>query len=123
MNLNTSCTNMIKIYHNSRCKKSREGLELVKGSGEDFEIREYLKQPVSEKELEELLEMLSMAPMELVRTEEKLWKEEYRGRDLSDRELIRVMADNPKLIQRPIVVKDNEAVVGRPASKITDLLN
>lgn len=114
---------MIKIYHNSRCKKSREGLELVKGSGEDFEIREYLKQPVSEKELEELLEMLSMAPMELVRTEEKLWKEEYRGRDLSDRELIRVMADNPKLIQRPIVVKDNEAVVGRPASKITDLLN
>lgn len=114
---------MIKIYHNSRCRKSREGLEVVKGSGEEFVIREYLKDPVSEEELEDLLTMLSMAPMELVRTEEKLWKEEYKGRDLSDGELIRVMVENPKLIQRPIVVKDKQAVVGRPASKITDLLN
>lgn len=114
---------MITIYHNPRCKKSREGLEKIKESGEDFEVREYLKQPISEKELSELLEKLGMAPIELVRTEEKVWKEEYRDKDLSDKELIRVMAQNPKLIQRPIVVKNNAAVVGRPAENIDNLLN
>lgn len=114
---------MITIYHNARCKKSREGLELLNDSGKDFEIREYLKEPVSEEELETLLEKLGMAPIELVRTEEKLWKEEFKGKDLSDRELVRIMADNPKLIQRPIVVRDNEAVVGRPASRISSLLD
>lgn len=113
---------MITIYHNPRCKKSREGLEVVKESGKDYEVREYLKEPVTEEELSELLEQLGMAPIELVRTEEKIWKESYKGKDLSDEELIRVMVEHPKLIQRPIVVKDQAAVVGRPASKISDLL-
>lgn len=113
----------MKIYHNARCRKSREGLELLKNSGQEFEIREYLKEPVSEEELKNLLKMLGMAPIELVRTEEKIWKEEYKKRDLSDLELIRVMVENPKLIQRPIVVKNNQAVMGRPASKISELIN
>ncbi|MGB7841461.1 MAG: arsenate reductase (glutaredoxin) [Salinimicrobium sp.] len=113
---------MITIYHNARCKKSREGLELLNDSGEDFEVREYLKEPVSEEELKEILQKLGMAPIELVRTDEKIWKEHYKGKDLSDNELVRVMVENPKLIQRPIVVKDNSAVVGRPAEKITTLL-
>jgi len=114
---------MITIYHNPRCSKSRQGLEVLKESGKDFKVREYLKEPVSEEELSEVLEKLGMAPIELVRTEEKIWKENYKGKDLSDKELIRVMTDHPKLIQRPIVVKDNSAVVGRPASKITELIN
>lgn len=114
---------MITIYHNARCKKSREGLELLNDSGKDFEIREYLKEPVSEEELNTLLEKLGMAPIELVRTEEKLWKEKYKGKDLSDKELVRLMTENPKLIQRPIVVKNNKAVVGRPAERISDLLD
>ena len=114
---------MITIYHNARCRKSREGLDLLKESGEEFEIREYLKEPVTEEELQELLNKLRKAPIELIRTEERLWKQEYKGRDLSDRELIKLMADNPKLIQRPIVVRNNEAVIGRPASKISDLLS
>lgn len=114
---------MITIYHNPRCRKSREGLEVLKESGEDFQIREYLKEPVTEEELIEVLEKLNMAPIELVRTEEKIWKENYKGKDLSDRELVRVMVENPKLIQRPVVVKDNSAVVGRPASKISELIN
>lgn len=113
---------MITIYHNARCKKSREGLEAVNESGQDFEVREYLKEPLSEEELEEILQKLGMAPIELVRTEEKVWKENYKGKDLNDKELVRVMVENPKLIQRPIVVKDNSAVVGRPAKKIKDLL-
>lgn len=113
---------MITIYHNPRCSKSREGLELLKESGEEFKVREYLKEPVTGEELAGLLEQLGMAPIELVRTEEKIWKENYKGKDLSDDELIRVMTEHPKLIQRPIVVKDQTAVVGRPASKITELL-
>lgn len=114
---------MITIYHNARCKKSREGLDVLKDSGEDFEIREYLKEPVTEQELSQLLEKLGMAPIELVRTEEKLWKQDFKDKDLSDKELIRVMAENPKLIQRPIVVRNNQAVIGRPAENIRELIN
>ena len=114
---------MITIYHNPRCSKSRQGLEVLKESGKDFKVREYLKEPVSEEELSEVLNKLGMAPIELVRTEEKIWKENYKGKDLSDKELIRVMTEHPKLIQRPIVIKDDAAVVGRPASNITELIN
>lgn len=113
---------MIKIYHNTRCRKSREGLKVLEESEQDFEVKEYLKEPVSEKELKGILEKLGMAPIELVRTEEKLWKENYKGKDLNDEELIMVMTKNPKLIQRPIIIKDNKAIVGRPASKINQLL-
>ncbi|WP_423819437.1 arsenate reductase (glutaredoxin) [Salinimicrobium sp. TIG7-5_MAKvit] len=113
---------MLKIYHNTRCKKSREGLQVLEESGKDFEVREYLKDTLSEKEIADLLQKLNMAPIELVRTEEKIWKEDYRDRDLSDKELIRVMAENPKLIQRPIVETEHKAVIGRPASNIEELI-
>ncbi|WP_324721097.1 arsenate reductase (glutaredoxin) [Salinimicrobium sp. HB62] len=114
---------MIKIYHNTRCRKSREGLQILEASGKEFEVREYLKEVLSEEEIAALLQKLNMAPIELVRREEKLWKENYRDRDLSDQELIRIMADNPKLIQRPIVETENKAVIGRPASNIEEIIN
>lgn len=113
---------MITIYHNARCKKSREGLELVKNSGQEFQVREYLKEPLSEAELKEILSKLNYAPIQLIRTNEKLWKEEYKNKDLSDKELVNVMVKNPKLIERPIVATNNTAVVGRPDSKIKDIL-
>ena len=113
---------MITIYHNPRCSKSRQGLELVKESGQEFEIRDYTRQPLSEEELSSLLQSLNMAPLELVRTEEKVWKENYKGKDLNDQELIRVMIQHPTLIQRPIVVKEGKAVVGRPSERISELL-
>lgn len=113
---------MITVYHNARCKKSREGLELVKNSGKEYQIREYLKEPLSEEELGKLLDKLSFYPMQLIRTNEKTWKEEYKNKDLSDKELITVMVKNPKLIERPIVETPNTAVVGRPGSKIEDIL-
>lgn len=113
---------MITIYHNPRCSKSREGVKTLEALGKQFEVREYLKEPLSEKELSTLLEKLNMAPIELLRTEEKIWKE-YRNRDLNDEELLRVMVENPKLIQRPIIEKDGKAVVGRPAENIKKLVN
>ena len=114
---------MITIYHNPRCSKSREGVKVLEASGKEFDVREYLKKPFSEEELKALLEKLNMAPIELLRTEEKLWKEEYRDRDLSDAELVRVMVENPRLIQRPIIEKEGTAVVGRPVSNIENLIS
>jgi arsenate reductase (glutaredoxin) len=113
---------MITIYHNPRCKKSREGIKTLEEAGKEFKVREYLKEPLTEMELSSLLKKLNFAPIELVRAEEKIWKEEYRDRDLNDEELVRVMVENPKLIQRPIVEKEGKAVVGRPAENIKELL-
>ncbi|MDR9457243.1 MAG: ArsC/Spx/MgsR family protein [Salegentibacter sp.] len=113
---------MITIYHNTRCKKSREGLQKVEASGKEYKIREYLKDELSEEELLSLIEKLNIAPILLVRKNEKIWKENYKNKDLSDRELITVMAKNPKLIERPIVETETEAVIGRPVEEIDKLL-
>ena len=113
---------MLKIYHNPRCKKSREGLEILKNSGKEFEIKEYLKEPLTEDELENLIKKLEITPIQLVRKNEKIWKEDYKEKDLSDRELITVMVKNPKLIERPVVETDKRAVIGRPPSDIEKLL-
>ncbi len=113
---------MITIYHNPRCSKSREGLALLKDSGKEFVIRDYTKETLSEREIRAVLLALGKAPLELIRANEKVWKENYKGKDLSEDELIRIMVQHPSLIQRPIVVKDEKAVVGRPSENISDLL-
>lgn len=114
---------MIHIYHNPRCRKSREGLAIVQASEQPFEVIEYLKNELSTAELSALLSKLGLQPIELVRKGEAIWKEEYKGRDLSPQETIQAMVEYPKLIERPIVVKGDKAVVGRPPEKIRDLLN
>ncbi|TRO66334.1 arsenate reductase (glutaredoxin) [Christiangramia sabulilitoris] len=113
---------MLKIYHNARCSKSREGLEILEKSGREYEVIEYLKEPLSENELEQLVKKLDIAPIQLVRKNEKVWKENYKDKDLSDRELITVMVKNPKLIERPVVETERKAVIGRPPSDIEKLL-
>lgn len=113
---------MITIYHNTRCKKSREGLQLVENSGKEFQIREYLKEPLSEKELKALLTKLNMTAIQLVRKNEKIWKENFKDKDLSENELVRIMVENPKLIERPIVENETKAVVGRPPEEINNLV-
>lgn len=113
---------MLTIYHNTRCSKSREGLEMLESSGKKFEIREYLKDPLSENEIEDLLFKLKIKPFQLVRQNESLWKENYKNRDLSDRELVKILSQNPKLIERPIVEEGEKAVIGRPPTQINELL-
>lgn len=113
---------MITIYHNSRCKKSREGLQKLEESGKEFQVREYLKENFTEAELTNLVDKLNIAPIQLVRKNEKIWKEEYKNRDLSDKELIAVMVKHPKLIERPIIETNSEAVIGRPAEEIDKIL-
>lgn len=113
---------MIKIYHNPRCRKSREGLQLLENSGKEFEIVKYLENIPTENELKEIIQKLNITPLELVRKTEKIWKEEYKAKKLTDNEIVKAMVDNPKLIERPIVIHNNQAVIGRPAEKITVII-
>ena len=113
---------MIKIYHNPRCGKSREGLEVLEKSEQTFQVVKYLEEVPSKKELKTLIGYLNIAPEELIRKNEAIWKEKYKGKNLSDEEMIAAMVENPKLIERPIVVKDKKAVIGRPSEKINTLL-
>ena len=112
---------MYKIYHNPKCTKSREGLEFLKSKNVDFEVIEYLKNPLTESELKDLLMLLNLKPFDIVRTQEELYKTEYKNLNLSDAEWIKIMVQNPKLIQRPIVVKNHKAVLARPAEEIEKL--
>lgn len=113
---------MITIYHNTRCSKSREGLEILENSGKDFRIREYLKDPLNEEELKVLLNKLGMTPIQIIRKNEKLWKENYKGKDLSDNEIIKIITKHPGLIERPIVETKNGAVIGRPSTQIENII-
>jgi len=113
---------MIKIYHNSRCSKSREGLKILEESGKDFLIVKYLDIPMKKKDIQEVLQLLNISAEELVRKNEKVWKENYKGKALSEDEIIEAMQEHPKLIERPIVVNGDKAVIGRPPEKIKDLI-
>ncbi|WP_272148971.1 arsenate reductase (glutaredoxin) [Tenacibaculum aiptasiae] len=113
---------MIKIYHNNRCSKSRNGLQILEESGKEFEIVKYLDNIPSKEELTEVISLLNISPIELVRKNEKIWKEEFKGKDLSDSEIIDAMITNPKLIERPIVLNGNKAVIGRPPENILDII-
>ena len=113
---------MIKIYHNPRCSKSRIGLGILQDAKIDFEIVKYLEEVPSEKELKDIIKKIGIKPIELIRKGEKIWKENYKGKELSDAEIIKAMVENPKLIERPIVIKDDKAVIGRPSENIEKLI-
>ena len=112
----------MKLYHNPRCGKSREALKLLQEKGVEIEIVEYLKEVPTHAELEEVLQKLGMKAEDLLRKNEKVFKELYKGKNLSDAEWIEAMVAEPKLIARPIFVKEDKAVVGRPPEKVLDLL-
>jgi len=113
---------MIKILHNNRCSKSRCGLELLEQTGKPFEIVKYLEDTLSAKELKEIIKLLGIKPIDLVRTNEAIWKTDFKDKVLSDNQIIDAMVENPKLIERPIVINGNKAVIGRPAEKILEII-
>lgn len=113
---------MIKIYHNPRCRKSREGLELLEKSGKEFEIIKYLETVPTKQELRAVIKCLDITPENLIRKNEAIWKEHYKGKLLSDEAIIDAMIANPKLIERPIVINGNKAVIGRPLENIAEIL-
>ncbi|WKK73731.2 arsenate reductase (glutaredoxin) [Marivirga salinae] len=112
----------MKFYHNPRCGKSREALKLLQEKGIESEIIEYLKNIPTHAELEDVLQKLDMKAEDLLRKNEKVFKELYKGKDLSDSEWIEAMIAEPKLIERPIFVNGDKAVVGRPPEKVLELI-
>jgi arsenate reductase len=112
---------MYTVYHNPRCKKSRAGLQYLSDKKLEFQIREYLKETLSEAELTALVMKLNVKPRELVRTQEEVFRKELKGLNLNDEEWIKVMVENPKLIHRPIVEGKYKAVVGDPPENIDQL--
>tara|TARA_B110000503_G_scaffold120892_1_gene183965 strand:- start:789 stop:1130 length:342 start_codon:yes stop_codon:yes gene_type:complete len=113
---------MIKIYHNPRCSKSREGLAVLENSKKEFEIVKYLDAVPSKEELTEIIRLLDISPMLLVRKNEKIWKENFKGKELSDAEIIIAMVQNPKLIERPIIINNKKAIIGRPSESILTII-
>ena len=113
---------MITIYHNPRCRKSREGLAIVQGSGQPVTVIEYLKEPPTAAQLKEILKYLGLSATDIIRKNEKLYKEEYKNKELTESQWLKVLADNPILIERPIVVKGKKARLGRPPEVIKELL-
>jgi arsenate reductase len=120
----TSLINMITIYHNPRCQKSREALALLEQKGVEHSIRLYLndEESMSAAEFEDVLDALDMDAIDLVRKNESVWKEEYKTLELDEDEIILAMIENPKLMERPIIVNGDRAVVARPAEKLLEVL-
>ena len=113
----------MKIYHNPRCSKSRRTLELIREAGVEPEIVEYLDTPPAQDELDDILQMLGIEPEDLMRKGEAIYKElGLAGKKLSRTEAVKMMVENPKLIERPIVVQGEKAILGRPPENVEALL-
>jgi len=113
---------MFTIYHNPRCSKSRATLQLLREASVPLRVVEYLDKPPSAAELAFIVDKLGIDPQDLVRKNEPLYREQYAGRELSDAEWLTAMAEHPILIERPIVVTDTAAVIGRPPENVRRLL-
>ena len=104
---------MLQVLHNPRCGKSRNCLAFLTEANQSFEIINYLQNPLSEDEIRTLLEKLNLKPIELVRQKETVWIENYKDKTLSDNKIIKALSENPILIERPIVIKNDKAIIGR----------
>ncbi len=112
----------MKIYHNPRCRKSRETLALIESAGKSVDVILYLEEMPSKKELKETIALLGIKPEALIRKGESIFKEEYKGKALTDNQWIDAMIKHPKLMERPIVVKGKQAIIGRPPENVNALL-
>ena len=112
----------MKIYHNPRCTKSREALQFLESKKIEPDVKLYLEEKLTQKEVKDLLAKLDMEPMDIIRKTEKEYKEHVKDKGLSKAGLIKAIATYPKLLQRPIIVKGNKAVIARPLENLKDML-
>lgn len=112
---------MITIYHNPRCGKSRACLAYLETANKSFQIVKYLENPISKEELTEIISKLKIPVIELVRTKEKIWIEQYKGKQLTEADVITAILENPILMERPVVVYNDKAIIARPLSLIESL--
>lgn len=115
-------TETVRVYHNARCSKSRGACQLLEEQGVPLEVVEYLKHPPSRDELAALLRKLGLPAEAIVRKGEEIYKSEYKGRSLCEDEWLDALVAHPILIERPIAVRGERAVVGRPPEKVLELL-
>ena len=113
---------MYKVYHNTRCKKSRAGLQYLQDKGLEVEIIEYLKNPLTVAELTDIFAKLNLKPSEMIRKQEAIFKSDFKGKTFTEDEWIRIIAENPKLLNRPIIIRGNKAVWGDPVDNIEGIL-
>lgn len=113
---------MIKIYHNPRCSKSRDAISFLEENKIEFKTIKYLDESITKTELISILKKLNYTPIQLVRTKEKIWIDNFKNKELTEDNIIEAMLQNPKLIERPIVINGNKAIIGRPTNKITEIL-
>jgi arsenate reductase len=114
---------MIQIYHNPRCGKSRTCLAFLDQANQEYEIIPYLTDTPTFDDLKVLLEKLNLDPIQLIRIKEKIWIENYKGKAMTNNEIIQAMVDNPILIERPIVIKDGKAIIGRDLDAVASFLD
>jgi len=112
----------MEIYHNPRCRKSREAIELLDSKKLEYKVIKYLEDVPTRKDFEKVLVKLNLKPTDILRKGETIFKEKYKGKNFTDEEWITIMLENPKLIERPIIIKGNKAVVARPIQNLENLL-
>jgi arsenate reductase (glutaredoxin) len=112
-----------RIYHNPRCRKSREGLTYLQSKTSDFQIVEYLKEGLTLDQIKEILLKTNLKPFDLVRTQEDLYKKELKGKKFTDAEWMDILVENPNLLQRPIIVGKHKAILAQPSNKIDEVLS
>ena len=113
---------MLTIYHNPKCKKSREGLKYLQTKGIALEVVNYINNGISEQELKDIIKKLNLRPSDIVRKQEDLYRKELKGKSFTDIEWMKILVENPRLIQRPIVVAKYKAVIAQPPDKVEELL-
>lgn len=113
---------MIQIYHNPRCGKSRNCLAFIEETGQEFEVIKYLEEAPSFQELASIIQKLNCKPINLVRVKEKVWIDSYKDKSLTDNEIIQAMVVNPILIERPIVIKGEKAIIGRVIEDVSEFI-
>jgi len=112
----------MKIYHNPRCSTSRKTLDLLKEKGLEPEVILYLTNTPTAKELSAVLNQLGMTAFDLIRKNEAIYKDNYKDKEHSNKEWIDILVANPKLIERPIIINNGKAVIGRPIERVLDII-
>lgn len=112
----------IIIYHNPRCAKSREALQLIRKKNLEPQVIEYLKEKITKEELKKLLMKLHLKPHDIIRVKEEYYKKKLKGLKLNDDEWIREIVENPFLMERPIVVNGSKAIIARPPERVYELI-
>jgi len=113
---------MVTIYHNPRCAKSRAGLAYLTNHGIDYQLVDYLKQGITPAQVAEFSRLTGLAVTDLIRKNEDLFKSEYKGKQITDEQWCQIIAEHPKLLQRPLIINQNKGILAQPPDRVNEIL-